>query len=87
MNEITLIGVDLVKTIFRINAIDANGRRVMNKNIHRESVIRFFATLPECTVAWRRAHHHTTGVVRIFGTYCQAYSSSVCQAVSAWRQK
>lgn len=51
MSEITLIGIDLAKNIFRINCLDANGKRVMNKNIHRESVINFFATLPECTVA------------------------------------
>lgn len=51
MNEITLIGIDLAKTLFRINCVDANGRRVMNKNLHRDSIIHFFAMLPECIVA------------------------------------
>jgi transposase len=51
MSEITLIGIDLAKNIFRINCMDENGKRVMNKNLHRESIIRFFAPLPECTVA------------------------------------
>ena len=51
MSEITLIGVDLAKNIFRINCMDVDGKRVMNKNLRRESVIRFFAPLPECTVA------------------------------------
>jgi transposase len=51
MNEITLIGIDLAKNIFRINCLDKNGKRVMNKNLHRESVIQFFAPLAECTVA------------------------------------
>lgn len=51
MNEITLIGIDLAKNIFRINCVDANGKRVMNKNMHRESVVHFLAHLPECTVA------------------------------------
>jgi transposase len=50
MNEITLIGIDLAKNIFRINCLNKYGKRVMNKNLHRESVIRFFASLPECTV-------------------------------------
>jgi transposase len=51
MSEITLIGIDLAKNIFRINCLDENGRRVMNKNLHRGSIIQFFAPLPECTVA------------------------------------
>lgn len=51
MSEITLIGIDLAKNIFRINCLDENGKRVMNKNLHRDSVIPFFAPINECTVA------------------------------------
>lgn len=51
MSEITLIGIDLAKNIFRINGVNESGKRVMNKNLHRESVVAFFARLPECTVA------------------------------------
>ncbi len=51
MSEITLIGLDLAKTIFRVNAVDRHGKTLMNKNIHRDRMIRYFATLPECTVA------------------------------------
>jgi len=51
MSESTLIGIDLAKNIFRINCVDENGKRIMNKNLHRDSVINFFAPLNECTVA------------------------------------
>ena len=51
MSEITLIGIDLAKNIFRINCVDENGKRVMNKNLHRDNIIKFFAPLSECTVA------------------------------------
>lgn len=51
MSEVTLIGIDLAKTIFRINAVDDKGGRRMNKNIHRDNLVRFFAPLPECAVA------------------------------------
>lgn len=51
MNKITLVGVDLAKNIFCINCVDENGKRIMNKNLHRDSMIHFFASLPECTVA------------------------------------
>lgn len=51
MSEITLIGIDLAKNIFHINCLDRNGRRVMSRNMRRESIIPFLAPLPECTVA------------------------------------
>ncbi len=51
MKTMTMIGIDLAKTIFRINGVDENGKRVMNKNLHRESMVSFFAQLPACTVA------------------------------------
>lgn len=51
MNEITLIGLDLAKNIFRVNAVDKHGKRIMNKNIHRGSMVTFFANLTSCTVA------------------------------------
>lgn len=51
MNEITLIGLDLAKTIFRVNAVDKFGKLIMNKNIHRERLVSFLANLPVCTVA------------------------------------
>lgn len=51
MREITLIGIDLAKNIFRINCVDENGKRVMNKNLHRDSIIKFLAPLSPCTVA------------------------------------
>jgi len=51
MEEITLISIDLAKNIFRINCVDKKGKRVMNKNLHRDSLLRFLATAPQCTVA------------------------------------
>jgi transposase len=51
MSESTLIGIDLAKNIFRINCVDENGKRVMNKSLHRNSLIKFFTLLPKCMVA------------------------------------
>ena len=51
MNEITLIGIDLAKNIFRINCLDKKGKRIMNHSLHRDGLVRFLATLPQCTVA------------------------------------
>ena len=51
MNEITLIGIDLAKNIFRINCLDKKGKRIMNLSLHRSGLYRFLAGLPQCTVA------------------------------------
>jgi transposase len=60
MSEITLIGIDLAKNIFRIHCVERNGKRIMNKNLCRDRLIHFFAPLPECTVAMEAcagSHH------------------------------
>ena len=51
MKKITLIGLDLAKNIFRINCLDERGKRVLNKNLHRDNLIPFLSGLPPCIVA------------------------------------
>ena len=51
MSEITLIGIDLAKNMFRLNSVDKKGKRTMNRNIPRDGLLRFLSTLPQCTVA------------------------------------
>ena len=51
MSEITLIGIDLAKNIFRINCVDKKGKRILNQSLHRDGLIRFLSTVPQCTVA------------------------------------
>lgn len=61
MSEITLIGIDLAKNIFRINCLDENGKRVMNKNLHRESVVQFLRRYPNVQWPWKPAQVPITG--------------------------
>lgn len=51
MSKVTLIGLDLAKNIFRVHGIDAKGKRLFNKNLHRESLVPFLRNLPPCAVA------------------------------------
>ncbi len=51
MKTISTIGLDLTKNIFRVYGVNANGRCVVSKNIHRDSLAEFFAKLPACVVA------------------------------------
>ena len=45
MKTISTIGLDLAKNIFRVYGVNANGRCVVSKNIHRDSLAEFFAKL------------------------------------------
>lgn len=51
MSEITLVGLDLAKNIFRINCLNEKGKWIVNKNISRKGIVKFFVNLPPCTVA------------------------------------
>lgn len=48
--KISMIGLDLAKTVFQIHGVDASGRVVLRKRLGRGSVERFFAALPPTVV-------------------------------------
>ena len=45
MKSITTIGIDLAKNSFSLYGVNAKGKCVLKKSLHRMSVIRFFANL------------------------------------------
>ena len=58
--EITTIGLDLAKRVFRAHGADASGRAVLRRKLQRPEVLTFFAALPPCLVgieACGTAHH------------------------------
>jgi transposase len=50
MSEITTIGLDLAKHVFQVHGIDAEGTRVLRKQLRRGQVLAFFSRLPHCVV-------------------------------------
>lgn len=50
-HEATLIGIDLGKNWFHIVGIDAHGKPLLRKKLHRAQLAQFAATTPKCTVA------------------------------------
>jgi transposase len=59
VTQITMVGVDLAKTVFQIHAIDAEGG-VLRRQLRRHEVLAFFAGLQPCVVAMEAcgtAHH------------------------------
>jgi transposase len=58
--QISTIGLDLAKTVFRVHGIDANEKVVVRKQLRRSQVIAFFKALPPCLVgmeACATSHH------------------------------
>ncbi len=57
---ITMIGLDLAKSIFQVHGVDASGAVVVRKALRRSQVISFFAKTARCLVgieACGTSHH------------------------------
>jgi transposase len=68
MSEISTVGLDLAKNVFQVHAIDGSGKVVLQRQLRRGAVAKFFAQLPPCTVgmeACGSAHHWA----RVIGAY------------------
>jgi transposase len=60
MTEVSMIGVDLAKTVFHVHGADAVGRPVLRKKLRRSQLLPFFAGLAPARVgleAGAAAHH------------------------------
>jgi error-prone DNA polymerase len=58
--SITMIGLDIAKSVFQLHAIDATGKVQLRRKLRRGEVIAFFEQQPRCTVvleACGAAHH------------------------------
>ena len=51
VEEVTVIGIDLAKSVFQVHGADASGRPVFRKKLSRVQLIRFMAEQPPCLVA------------------------------------
>lgn len=60
MEKVSIIGLDIAKSVFQAHGADASGGVVFRKKINRARLLEFFASLPPCTVAMEAcggAHH------------------------------
>lgn len=51
MNEISIIGLDLAKNVFKVHGSGPDGRVALRKKLSRGRLLEFFANLPVCVVA------------------------------------
>jgi len=60
MGEVTIIGLDIAKSVFQAHGANAAGSVVFRKKLGRSRLLSFFAGQPRCTVAMEAcagAHH------------------------------
>jgi transposase len=51
--QITTIGLDIAKNVFRVHGIDADEKVVVRKQLRRSQVIAFFNALSPCLIRLR----------------------------------
>jgi transposase len=51
MNNISILGIDLAKTIFQLHGNDIKGRTRLTKQIRRNNLLKTIAELPKCLIA------------------------------------
>jgi transposase len=51
VGEVSTIGLDLAKTVFRAHGADASGEVIFRKKLRRDKLLGFFAGQPRCLVA------------------------------------
>jgi transposase len=51
VGEVSIIGLDLAKTVFQAHGADASGAVVFRKRLRRDQLLAFFAGQPPCVVA------------------------------------
>ena len=47
---ITIMGLDLAKSVFQVHGIDEDGNAVLVKKLHRKQMLPFFSKLPPCLI-------------------------------------
>ena len=60
MQTITVVGVDIAKSVFQVHAIGADGQIAIRRRLRRSEVTRFFQGLAPCLVGMEpcaSAHH------------------------------
>ena len=53
MNEISIIGLDLAKSVMQVHGVDATGAVVVRRRLRRGQVVGFFARLSPCLIGRR----------------------------------
>jgi transposase len=68
MQAITTVGLDIAKSVFQVDAIDAQGNVIVRRQLRRGRVLAFFEKLPPCLIgieACASSHHWSRELQRL----------------------
>ena len=56
MQAVTIVGLDIAKSVFQVHAVDAAGEVIIRRQLKRRQVLPFFQRLPACATShhWSR---------------------------------
>lgn len=54
--QVTSIGFDIAKSVFRVHGADANGKPIVRRQLRRRDVLRFFANHERCLIGIEACH-------------------------------
>ncbi len=69
MTELSIIGLDLAKSVFHAHGAGADGSVIFRRRLTRQQVLKFFAAQPRCVVAMEAcaSAHHWARVIGALG--------------------
>lgn len=50
MSELTIVGIDLAKSVFQIHGVDENGKVLVRRQLRRGQLLAFFEERPRCLI-------------------------------------
>lgn len=60
MSQLSIIGIDLAKSVFQVHGVDENGQVIVRRQLRRGQLLAFFEKQPCCLIgmeAYAGAHH------------------------------
>jgi transposase len=66
LSSVTVVGLDIAKSVFQVHGVDGAGAVVMARPVRRGQLLNFFASLPSCLVgieACGSAHHWVRALI------------------------
>jgi transposase len=69
MGEVSIIGLDIAKSVFQARGVDVDGAMVIRRRVSRAKILEFFAGLPPCLVGIEACPtaHHWSRKLQVFG--------------------
>jgi transposase len=50
MDKVTILGIDLAKSVFQLHGVDVEGRVLLRRQLRRSQMLEFFQRLPPCLI-------------------------------------